>query len=164
MSRLDRRTFIGVDPGVNGGIAVLRGPEVIATAKHHTDPWVTREFIQAHANGDYQVGIEAVPKWCGEARFAIHAMTGSAMATMFGTFQLAVGICVGLSIQPMLIAPVKWQNRVECRNRERLETTAWKNKLKARARELYPNFDNLTLWNSDAVLIAHATRIIRDSG
>lgn len=151
------QTVVGLDPGVNGGIAALRAGLVIEAMKNG-DPWATRDFLDRHR--PFAVGIEAVPKWCGAERFAVHAMTGSAMATMFGSFQLAVGICVGMGIEPELLVPVKWQNLVECRNRERLETTPWKNKLKARAAELYPTFNKLTLWNCDAILIAHATALL----
>lgn len=165
---MDRRTFIGVDPGVNGGIAALRAGEVIAVAKND-DGWTLKDFVLRVAptgwhhriNPDpLRVAIEAVPKWCGAERFAIHAMTGSAMATMYGSFQLAVGVCIGMGIKPTLLVPVKWQNLVECRNRERLETTAWKNKLKERARTLYPGFEKLTLWNCDAILVAHALTLV----
>lgn len=158
--------FVGIDPGVNGGLAALQGGQVVLVQKN-LDAHTVVGFIQACADLDGgalpSVAIEAVPKWCGEERFAKHAMTGSAMATMFGTFQLAVGVCVGMGIEPTLLTPVKWQNLVECRNRERLETTPWKNKLKRRAEELYPDV-KLTLWNCDAVLIAHASTLLPDVG
>lgn len=159
--------FVGIDPGVKGGLAAIQDGEVVLVQKAG-DAHTIVGFIQACADlsppdkfvaQPVSVAIEAVPKWCGEARFAVHAMTGSAMATMFGTFQLAVGVCVGMGIEPRLLTPVKWQNLVQCRNRERLETTPWKNKLKARAEELYPGI-RLTLWNCDAVLIAHASSLM----
>lgn len=150
---------IGVDPGASGGLVAIQNNRVIAAQKNG-DGHTIVDFIMTCARVDHdrlpRVSIEAVPKWCGTERYAVHAMTGSAMATMFGSYQLAVGVCVGMGIEPTLLVPVKWQNLVECRNRERLETTPWKNKLKARARQLYPDFERLTLWNSDAILIAHA--------
>ena len=52
-------------------------------------------------------------------------------------------------------SPAIWQKAHTCGTKGDLTTTQWKNKLKARAAELFPAVD-VTLWNADALLIYDA--------
>jgi hypothetical protein len=55
------------------------------------------------------------------------------------------------------IRPAIWMKAHPIGTKGDLTTTAWKNKLKARASELFPN-ETVTLWNADALLILDAAR------
>ena len=149
--------FIGIDPGVSGGIAVLQGDSV----EVHKMP-ETEQFI-CTLLGQYKSGrvfIEQIPKYAGEARFAERNIMGSSLAVLYGNYQLCLGICLGLGNVPFKLTPLKWQNLVGCRNYERRDRSAWKNVLKAHAQKLFPGI-KVTLAVADALLIAHAGRLLR---
>jgi hypothetical protein len=65
------------------------------------------------------------------------------------------GAAVAMGWKIHRIRPAIWQKAHTCGTKGELTTTQWKNKLKARAAELYPTVD-VTLWNADALLIYDA--------
>jgi hypothetical protein len=62
------------------------------------------------------------------------------------------GAAVAMGWKIHRIRPAIWQKTHTCGTKGELTTTQWKNKLKARAAELFPSVD-VTLWNADALLI-----------
>jgi hypothetical protein len=150
---------IGIDPGSAGGIAVLDGAGVWDTFAMPEDAKlveILRGFCTEHES---QVFIEQIPKYCGAARFAERNIMGSSLAVLYGNYKFCCGVVHGLGITPRLLAPLRWQNLVACRNHERLERGEWKRKLKARAQELFPGV-RVTLATADALLIAHAGELL----
>jgi len=55
----------------------------------------------------------------------------------------------------LIVGPKTWQKALGLGAATGMSKTEWKNKLKARAAELFPNVD-VTLWNADALLIYDA--------
>jgi hypothetical protein len=149
---------IGIDPGTNGGIVVLNGDRVANAIKMPETPDAITDFLRRLV-GDCSIFIEKIPKFCGAARFAERQIMGSSLAVLYGNYKLCVGICHGLGYVPRELVPLKWQNVVGCRNRQRLDGTAWKNLLKSHAQQLFPDF-KVTLWSADALLIARAGQLI----
>ena len=148
--------FIGIDPGVKGGIAVLDEEGKVAflekmPATPH-DLWQVmwkiprRRFAYLEKVGGY-IGDEG-EKGAGRAN-------GSRMFTFgqnFGWCQMALE---GNYIPYELVTPQVWQKSVGITLRKKEESrSAWKNRLKARAQELFPS-ERVTLANSDALLIAY---------
>ncbi len=153
-------TIVGIDPGTNGGIAALFEDGAVGVIKMPEDvAGVVRELTALRNAANVQVFIEKIPKFCGVAQYAKKNVNGSAMAVLYGNFRLCVGVCAGMGIPCTEVAPIKWMNLVECRNTQRLERGPWKNKLKARAQELFPKI-KVTLWNADALLIAQAGKLL----
>jgi hypothetical protein len=157
-------SYIGIDPGMSGGIAVLweEALNKPQTYKMPREPEQLTELLRQLVEYRTQIFIEQVPKFCGLAQFGRRNIMGSSMAVMYGNFQLAVGICHGLGHPPALLPPVRWQNLVQCRNFERLDRGPWKNRLKARAQEIFPE-TRVTLASADALLIAYAGRLVLTS-
>jgi hypothetical protein len=62
---------------------------------------------------------------------------------------------MGMSVHR--VRPATWLKAHPLGTKGDLTTTAWKNKLKARACELFPSV-TVTLWNADALLILDAAR------
>jgi hypothetical protein len=51
------------------------------------------------------------------------------------------------------VLPQKWQKFLSLGSRGKKSKTEWKNKLKARAQQLFPSVGKITLATSDALLI-----------
>ena len=128
----------------------------MASLKMPDDPTDIREFINKF-QPDWVV-IEMIPKWCGGAQFEERMIPGSAMAVLYGNFQLCIGICVGLHQPWHPISPLKWQNLVGCRNITRLDKGDWKRKLQAHAQAEFGI--EIAQWGSDAILIAWAGELL----
>lgn len=153
------QAIIGIDPGVGGGIAVLDQDRVMTYNMPKTDEEIFRLlWTLAHELPSGRgIFIEQIPKFCGTARFAERSIMGSSLAVLYGNYRFCCGVLHGMGSPATLLAPLKWQNVVECRNRERLDQPSWKRKLKARAQELFPD-TKVTLSTADALLIAYAGR------
>lgn len=152
-------TVIGIDPGASGGLAALSPVHRPRLFTMPRDVGKLTELIRSLIRDETYVFIEQVPKFTGFQSTGAKNIPGSAIAVMYGNFQLVVGICYGLGNPPVLLPPLKWQNLVECRNRDHLEKGAWKNKLKFHAKGMFPGTD-VTLATADALLIAKAGQLL----
>lgn len=162
---MSRELVIGIDPGRSGGLAFVSGHEPNASPSSWDVQLVAmpeddEDLLQLFSTwgkpySRVRVHIENIPKWTGSAQFAKRTIYGASIATLYGQFKFSHGLVLGLGFEAQLIVPVKWQNVVGCRNTEKLEKNAWKNKLKAHAQHLMPHVKP-TLATADAALIAIA--------
>jgi hypothetical protein len=150
---------VGIDPGSAGGIAILHDDGTVKTLAMPEDPELVAVLTELNDHDQPHFFIEQIPKFCGAARFAERNIMGSSLAVLYGNYRFCCGVLHGLGVPPRLLAPLRWQNLVACRNHERLERDDWKRKLKARAQELFPGV-RVTLATADALLIAHAGRLL----
>lgn len=150
--------FVGIDPGVHGGIAILYDDGDVAAFQMPDSDEAITAALSIFAHRTFRVSIEQIPKFCGAARFAERQIMGSSLAVLYGNYRFCCGVLRGIGNPAALLAPLRWQNLVECRNRERLDQPSWKRKLKARAQELFPD-TKVTLATADALLIAYAARL-----
>ena len=160
--------LVSIDPGIGGGIVTWdkQGmPKAYSMKSVAASPESLFEFLDNEVIicEDDIVYIERQPKFCGWQQFEETPIPSSSMAVQYGNYMLCYGICLALGARVVPIAPVKWQNLVECRNIERLKKLQWKNKLKRKAIELYGSCLKITLWNADALLIGHAAKILENS-
>lgn len=156
---------IGIDPGKSGGIAMIMGhdPLSVSLFKMPEEKDLRDLLVEETADvnpSEVRVIVENIPKWCGGAQFARRTIYGASIASLYGSFKFAEGMCRGLGFNVQLMAPVKWQNLVQCRNVRKLDKGPWKNLLKARAQKLYPH-SKVTLSTADALLIMHAGFLAR---
>jgi hypothetical protein len=143
--------FLGIDPGVGGGIAwvdALGVVQVEPMPKTETD---LRDLLEPliPTQGDVTCFIEELPRFAGK-------MSGSSMATMFQSYGTIRGILVAHRVRLIAMPPKKWQAH------HGLGTKAthgdrWKAHLKGKAQNLFPHL-KLTLKTADAVLILDAGR------
>lgn len=84
-------------------------------------------------------------------------MPSSAMATYASNWGIIKGILTVLRYRIVLVPPKKWQAALGLGSKGKSTTTEWKNKLKQRAEQLYPNI-KVTLATADALLILEAAR------
>lgn len=89
--------------------------------------------------------------------FAGTGQPGSAMFRFGENFGAVIGVAVALGYRVERVHPQKWIKAHSLGTRGKLTKTQWKNKLKARAQELFPEVE-VSLANADALLILDAAR------
>ena len=143
--------YIGIDPGQAGGLALIDGVVNCVTAikmpNTESDIW---HWFSKVGNSQCFAIIERV-----------HSMPGQGVASTFkfgqgyGGLRMAL-IAAGIPFEE--VSPRSWQKYLNVTSRDKMETkTEFKNRLKAKAQQLFPQFD-VTLMTSDAILIAEYNR------
>ena len=137
--------YIGVDPGMNGAIAIIRSED------RHLElirfEWPVRDVAL-----EFKQWVE--DQECHAYLEDVHAMPKQGLSSTF-KFGKAVGIAECLLCAFMVpfdrVTPLKWQNGMQCRS------AGNKNITKKRAVELWPGHP-VTHATADAILIAEYCR------
>lgn len=138
---------IGIDPGSEGGIAVLNlKNNNLLLHKMPQTPKDVLDFLKKFKNFD---GIFCVLEKIG----GMPKMGGVSMFRLGQKYAWVEMALLALEIRTEYITPQKWQKEFGVGTKGTQTTTQWKNKLKAKAQSLFPKND-IFLWGSDATLIA----------
>ncbi len=145
--------IVAIDPGVNGGIVLLDQDGVVTVQKMPGTDIDVVSFLVEVSNTAKEVDcyLEEPPLYAGKN------IPGSAIGKLMWNTGVLYGAAVCLGWKMHRIRPAIWQKAHTCGTKGELSSTAWKNKLKARAAELFPTVD-VTLWNADALLILDAAK------
>lgn len=148
---IGRKVYIGVDPGKNGGIAVLdSNGNVVEVSKMPETPQDLLAFLSRHREGS-RCTLERVGGMPGNG--------GSAMFNFgkgYGHLQMAL---LALGIPTEDVTPNKWEKSYQLGTSGKYTKTEWKNRLKAKAQQLFPSLGKrITLATCDALLIAEYGR------
>jgi hypothetical protein len=136
---------IAIDPGAGGGIVYSESGSP-TTLKMPQTPSEVVAVLQRLRDTHSVVVIEELPKF-------VKAIPGSAVAVMFTNFGMIIGASLALGYRLERVPPQKWQKDLGMGSSKSHESkSAWKNHLKGRAMELFPQLD-VTLATSDALLI-----------
>ena len=149
--------IIAIDPGANGGIAVwsVTGNAMIEVIKMPPTPAEVLEVL-THYQFNSRCYLEKVG--------GLPGMGGSAMFNFgrgFGQLEMAL---MARRIPTMEVTPQKWQKALQLGSKGNMTNSQWKNKLKTRAQQLYPNLGKITLATADALLILEYGRIEERKG
>ncbi len=157
---------VGVDSGRNGGICILSpSREIVAvTSMPETElgiwMWMNNTLTKTRLHGEgrdtkFKSVIEKVGGYIGRKSIS-GGDRGSHMFVFGRTYGALCMSLMALDLYPFReIVPRVWQKALGISPREKDETdTSFKNRLKDRAKELYPN-TKVTLPKADAILIAH---------
>lgn len=142
--------FIGIDPGVSGGIAKITDERVIfacPTPDRHED--ILRLLYRSKDGIPMFGAIEHVwsqPGWGHSASFRF--------GVSFGTLRMALS---AREISHTLVLPRTWQNALGVKYPPKVTSTVKKNITKARAQELFPA-TRVTHAIADALLLAEYAR------
>lgn len=147
-------TFIGIDPGKNGGIAYLTNGRIHASKMPSTLDELKSVLEYIHDNHKNPcVFVETVQAWTGDddspgKKFGINKMLKS-----YNQIESTLTF-VGLPFVP--VYPVSWQTTCGLLIRGSKETkTERKNRFKDYAQNLFPEL-NITLATSDAVCLVQS--------
>ncbi len=144
--------FIGIDPGVSGGLACLRhGTYCTAMPKTEKDIW---DWFYQYSTGEAFAVIEKVGGFIGGK-----GQPGSAMFKFGRNTGILIGCLTAAGIPYEEITPQRWQKALGVSTRKHNESKGqFKNRLKAKAQQLFPDVKIITLATCDALLIAEYCR------
>lgn len=144
-----RKYIIGIDPGSLGGIAVLdESHKVVEVINMPETPMDILNFLRKYEPSETVAYLEDVGKGLpgqsssATAKFARHN----------GHLEMAL---LALGISTVKATPQKWEKMYQLGKSSSYSKTEWKNRLKAKAQELFPNLGKkVTLRTCDALLLA----------
>ena len=144
--------IVAVDPGVSGGIATFDG-ETVTCHKMPDTEWGVVQLLVELSNSvkEVRLFLEEPPLFAGKL------IPGSAIGKLMWNTGVLYGSAIALGWEVHRVRPAVWMKTHPVGTKGEMTTTAWKNKLKGRAAELFPTID-VTLWNADALLILDAAR------
>ena len=150
------RTIVAIDPGKTGGIAAW--PEgstfPIAFGMPETDGDLIAELraLKSASSVEPVAFLEQVTGFRPGRR-----QPGSHMFTFGDNYGFLRATVQTLGFRLELVRPQLWQKALCLGTSTGLEPRAWKNKLKTKAQQLYPNLE-VTLKTADALLILDFAR------
>lgn len=146
------KKIIAIDPGKNGGIVVYSIDKncLVEIAKMPETPLDTLNFLSMYSQNSvcYLEKVGGLPGMGGSSMFNF--------GKGFGYLEMAL-LCK--KIPTTEVTPQKWQKELQLGTKGTKSSSEWKNKLKAKAQQLYPNAGKITLATSDALLILEYARI-----
>lgn len=149
--------IIGIDPGANGGIAILRPNQQLQTIKMPKDLSELRGYLKyiKEITKSPIVFIEKVQLRADDVK----DNPGKAfrIQQLLMSFQRLKDYIEVEGIPYVLFHPISWQTTLKLRKQAEGKTER-KNRYKEAAEHYYPGL-KASLWNADAVLILHAGRI-----
>jgi len=141
---------IAIDPGVNGGVAWKLNGKVTAMRMPPTDFDVCDLLAKLEkCSRVVEIFIELPPLFAGRN------IPGSAIGKLMLNYGVCYGASCALGFKIRTVRPPVWQKAHPVGTKGDLTTTQWKNKLKARAAELFPDLP-VTLATADALLLLDA--------
>lgn len=141
------KTIIGIDPGAHGGIAVLYSDNNIYIYDMPSTPKDILEFFDEFRGKDCYAILEDV----GHGMPGQSSSATAKFARHNGHLEMALLAC---GIPTRKVIPSKWMRSLGIGSSSGLSKKDWKNKLKAKAQELFP-CTKMTLATCDAALIAY---------
>ena len=149
--------IIGIDPGLNGAIAIIEGKKVIslfdmpvmAEGKKNKRQLNSAQLVHILKSNikNFENSVVVVEQ--------VNAMPGQGVTSMFNfgqTFGAIKGVCAALGLSIYLVRPSKWKKHFELINSS-------KDASRTKAIQIYPNLSNQLskkkdVNKSDAILIA----------
>ena len=144
--------YIGIDPGLSGGIAILNQDgsvkEVVAMPDTPRDIY---EFLFSYKE-DSRCVLEDV----GHGMPGQSSKATATFARHNGHLEMAL---LALGIPTEKLTPQKWIKVYQLKKKKEQDKNEWKNVLKAKAQSLFPQLGKkVTLKTCDALLIAEYAR------
>lgn len=146
------RKIIAIDPGKGGGIVIysISKNKIIEVIKMPETAYEVLNLITIYQNNSicYLEKVGGLPGMGGSSMFNF--------GKGFGRLEMVL-LC--RRIPTVEVTPQKWQKALQLGNKGNKTNTEWKNKLKERAQQLFPEVAKITLAISDALLILQYARI-----
>lgn len=144
--------FIGIDPGANGGLAVIYQSHTEAyPLKKNSPKWIADKL---ESLGETPVSTAMIE--------LVHSMRGQGVVSSFNfgyNFGMLEGFLIGSGVPYERVTPQAWQKGYGLFKQPGESHTDKKNRHKALAQELFPDL-KITHATADALLIAEYARRI----
>ena len=156
--------FLGIDPGMNGGIALIdtraRVHTVMAMPRTESDVWTElKTLMNSFSNTvpNLRTNQQSVRGMIEK----VHSMPGQGVASAFkfgmgyGGLRMALN---ALYVPYEDVTPQSWMKTLEIPRKRKTESQSqWKNRLKGIAQQLFPDTE-INLKTADALLVAEVCR------
>lgn len=142
----------GIDPGASGGIVLIPKygeNELQPMPETIPDIW---NWFQGHSEYCFQgfACIEYInPGFKGPGK--------SQMSKLYGNYTALLMALAASKIPFEIVKPAAWQKEFGMHKKKKENQNKWKNRLKERAQQLFPN-EHITLKTADALLLAEYCR------
>lgn len=145
------KLYMGLDPGAEGGVVILNSDGTVLDVFKTPADW--RGWDKAmEPYLDKEV-------FCLTEKVGAHVMNSPTSNFTFGrTVERALNALERARIAYMEIPPSKWTKGYGMIREKGESKPQWKKRLKEAAVKIFPK-ENVTLWNSDAFLIANFCRL-----
>ncbi len=158
------QAYVGIDPGEDGAIVMIQGDEVSASrVKIQTDKELWEGVSLLADFGVFACIEQQTPRPTkfyqnGGWQSTILAST----CILYGRYHQARSFLIAAGIPFEDVPPKRWQKGLHIPDRPKgMKQTDWKNVLKAKAQELFPD-EKVTLATADALLLAEYCRRSRE--
>lgn len=148
-----KQTIIAIDPGTGGGFAIkheLQKPYAMKMPDTEGDivELFAEQMLMAESEDRERIAvIEQVGTFAGNVN------RGNSQAVLYGSYKFMVGALQATHWRIELVRPQKWQPCFGLgKRRDCVSDTEWKNKLKEKAQQLFPEL-KVTLSTADALLL-----------
>lgn len=150
---MEKNYYIGVDPGMSGGIAVLTEDGEVVDVRNMPDtPADILEYLRSYQAFPCVCVLEDV----GQGMPGQSSSATAKFARHNGHLEMAL---LALGIRTIKARPQKWEKTYALGKSSSYSKPEWKRKLKERAQQLFPNLGKrVTLKTCDALLIAEYCR------
>ena len=150
--------IIGIDPGEKGGIVCLSvAGDVLDVRKMPETPYDILDFLRRYSrNGLFGEGCVCYMEKVGTGMPGQSSRATATFARHCGHLEMAL---MALGIKTVEVTPAKWMKHYQLGKSGDCTKTEWKNRLKARAQQLFPR-EKVTLAVADALLIAEYGRMM----
>lgn len=145
--------IVAIDPGQSGGIVWMKKgePEIVCDKMPSTDVEVCQYIAELSLKAkDVELYLEE-PSTAGYGP----KIPASAIARLAQNYGMIYGAAVAMGWRIHRVKPQAWQT-AHALGKKKDHGKGWKNHLKAKAQELFGGCVDVTLWNSDALLIFDA--------
>lgn len=141
-------SHIAVDPGKSGGLVYVAPGGVVEAVPMPDTPTDVCELLRsAQRVGNGTLVIEQIPLFTGKN------IPSSTTAVLFENFGIILGVAIALGMRIERVRPQDWQKVFGVGTSRNCDSkTEWKNKLKSKAQELFPQ-TKVTLATADSLLI-----------
>lgn len=156
---MTKAVIIGIDPGAHGGIAMLTdGGDVVWLSKMPATPAEIHEYLKDFVEMCRHDDIP-VSAYLEDVGHGIPGQSSSATAK-FARHCGHLEMClIALGVPTVTVTPNKWQKTYQLGRSSEYSKTEWKNRLKAKAQQLFPHYTKaINLATADALLIAEYGR------
>lgn len=149
---MNKPLLVAVDPGVSGAIVTYHDNLGLESFNMPGTDWEVCKLVADISTKANKVVLylEEPPLYAGRN------IPGSAIGKLMWNTGVLYGAAVACGWEVHRVRPAIWQKAHPVGTKGDLTTTAWKNKLKARAGELFGSQLKVTLANADALLILSA--------
>lgn len=150
------RVFMGIDPGLSGGIAVLdESGVVLSVRKMPPTPTDILTYLEEITSGSEVSPVCYIEK-VGTGMPGQSSKATATFARHCGHLDMAL---LALGIPTNTVTPNKWEKFYQLGKSTSVSKSAWKNILKAKAQQLFPMLGKkITLATCDALLLAEYGR------